>query len=287
LKLVELRDVRFRYPGASDWALDGVSLSVEDGEVIGLAGPTGAGKTTLCMALAGLVPHATGGELDGELLLAGRNSRESSLGAVLTPLDPDRAFVAVTFQDPESQIVGMTVEEDLAFGPENLGIPRDEIDTRIRDALEFVRLGHLREAFPYALSGGQKQRVAIASALVMRPRLLILDEPTSELDPVGRSEIFELIGRLASEGGYAVLVVEHALDELAAGVNRLLIMQNGRLVYDDEPRRVLRRVDELVEIGVRPPDATVLGLAAEQAGIIPGSEFAFISDDALVGALGQ
>src|SRR5262245_7237959 len=190
LKLVEMRNVVFRYPSTTAPALDGISLSVEDGEVIGLAGPTGAGKTTLCMALAGLVPHATGGDLEGEVQLAGRDSRASTLGELLTPLDSDRAFVAVTFQDPEAQIVGMTVEEDLAFGPENLGIPPDEIDRRISEALAFVGLEEFRDAFPYALSGGQKQRVAIAAALVMRPRLLILDEPTSELDPAGRAEIF-------------------------------------------------------------------------------------------------
>lgn len=280
-----MRDVRFRYPTEAAPALDGVTLSIQDGEVIGLAGPTGAGKTTLCMALAGLVPHATGGVLEGDLILAGRNSRGSSLGELLTPLDPDRALVAVTFQDPESQIVGMTVEEDLAFGAENLGVPPDEIGRRISEALAFVRLEHLRDEFPYALSGGQKQRVAIASALVMRPRLLILDEPTSELDPVGRAEIFELISRLAASGGYAILIVEHALDELVAAVDRLLIMEAGRVVFDDAPGRVLRHVDQLVKIGVRPPDASILGLAAEQVGLVPRQDQAFISDDALLSAI--
>ena len=220
MSLVELRDAVFRYPETTTPALDGVTLSIEDGEVVGLAGPTGAGKTTLCLTLVGLAPHATGGDLQGVVSLGGRDSSASTLGELLAPLDADRALVAVTFQDPESQIVGMTVEEDLAFGPENLGVPREEIGRRIGEALDFVRLGHLRTAFPYALSGGQKQRVAIAAALVMRPRLLILDEPTSELDPQGRAEIFELIGRLAATGDYAVLVVEHALDDLAAAVNR-------------------------------------------------------------------
>lgn len=280
-----MRDVRFRYPTESAPALDGVTLSIQDGEVIGLAGPTGAGKTTLCMALAALVPHATGGVLEGDLILAGRNSRGSSLGELLTPLDSDRALVAVTFQDPESQIVGMTVEEDLAFGAENLGVSPDEIDRRITEALAFVRLEHLRDEFPYALSGGQKQRVAIASALVMRPRLLILDEPTSELDPVGRAEIFDLISRLAAGGGYAILIVEHALDELVAAVDRLLIMDAGRVVFDDAPGSVLRHVDRLVEIGVRPPDASVLGLAAEHVGLVARRDQAFISDDALLAAL--
>ena len=280
-----MRDAEFRYPGSTAPALDGVSLTIDDGEIVGLAGPSGAGKTTLCLALTGLVPHSTGGVLTGSVKLGGRESRETSLGELLSPLDADRALVAVTFQDPESQIVGMTVEEDLAFGAENLGVPREEINRRIDEALEFVRLGGFRTAFPYSLSGGQKQRVAIAAALVMRPRLLILDEPTSELDPQGRAEIFELIGRLAASGDYAVLVVEHALDELASAVHRLVILQQGRVQFDAHPAEVLRDVDRLVEIGVRPPDASVIGIAAEQVGLVQPSSLAFLDDASLLAAL--
>ncbi len=282
-----MRDAEFRYPGTSTPALDGVSLSIADGEVVGLAGPTGAGKTTLCLALTGLVPHSTGGVLTGSVKLGGRESRETPLGELLSPLDADRALVAVTFQDPESQIVGMTVEEDLAFGAENLGVPREEINRRIDEALAFVRLDGFRESFPYSLSGGQKQRVAIAAAIVMRPRLLILDEPTSELDPQGRAEIFELIGRLAASGEYAVLVVEHALDDLAAAVDRLVILESGKVLFDAPPAEVLRDVDRLVEIGVRPPDASVIGIAAERAGLLPPSPIAFLDDAALLAALAR
>ncbi|MCV0402643.1 MAG: energy-coupling factor ABC transporter ATP-binding protein [Chloroflexi bacterium] len=262
-------------------------MTISDGEVVGLAGPTGAGKTTLCMALTGLVPHSTGGTLSGSVKLGGRESRDTPLGELLSPLDADRALVAVTFQDPESQIVGMTVEEDLAFGAENLGVPREEINRRIDEALAFVRLDGFRESFPYSLSGGQKQRVAIAAAIVMRPRLLILDEPTSELDPQGRAEIFELIGRLAASGEYAVLVVEHALDDLAAAVDRLVILESGKVRFDAPPAEVLRDVDRLVEIGVRPPDASVIGIAAERAGLLPPSPIAFLDDAALLAALAR
>ena len=282
-----MRDVEFRYPATSIPALDGVSLAISDGEVVGLAGPTGAGKTTLCLALTGLVPHSTGGTLSGSVMLGGRDSRDTPLGELLAPLDADRALVAVTFQDPESQIVGMTVEEDLAFGAENLGVPREEINRRIDEALAFVRLSGYRTAFPYALSGGQKQRVAIAAAIVMRPRLLILDEPTSELDPQGRAEIFELIGRLTASGDYAVLVVEHALDDLAAAVGRLVILEQGRVQFDGPPAEVLRNIDRLVEIGVRPPDASVIGMTAERHGLVRSSDRAFIDDAALIGALAQ
>jgi energy-coupling factor transporter ATP-binding protein EcfA2 len=285
LSLVELRDVVFRYPRTTTPALDGVSLSIDDGEVVGLAGPTGAGKTTLCLTLVGLVPHSTGGDLQGSVRLGGRESRDTPLGELLAPLDADRALVAVTFQDPESQIVGMTVEEDLAFGAENLGVPREEINRRIDEALDFVRLKDMRGAFPYSLSGGQKQRVAIAAALVMRPRLLILDEPTSELDPQGRAEIFELITRLSASGDFAVLVVEHALDDLAAAVDRLMILEEGKIRYDAPPAEVLRNVDDLIKIGVRPPDASVIGLAAERSGLLNASARAHIEDASLLEAL--
>lgn len=285
MSLVELRDAVFRYPGTTAPALDGITLSIADGEVVGLAGPTGAGKTTLCLALVGLVPHTTGGELTGSVRLGGRESRDTPLGELLAPLDADRALVAVTFQDPESQIVGLTVEEDLAFGAENLGVPREEINRRIDEALDFVRLGDSRAAFPYALSGGQKQRVAIAAAIVMKPRLLVLDEPTSELDPQGRAEIFELIGRLAASGDYAVLVVEHALDDLAAAVDRLVILESGKVRFDASPSEVLRHVDQLVKIGVRPPDASVIGLAAERHGLLHASGKAYLDDASLLGAL--
>lgn len=246
---------------------------------MGLVGPTGAGKTTLCMTLTGLVPHATGGDLTGSLRLAGRDSATSTLGDLIAPLDGDRALVAMTFQDPEAQIVGMTIEDDVAFGAENLGVDPKEIRRRVDEALDFVRLGHLRTSFPFSLSGGQKQRVAVAAALVMRPRLLILDEPTSELDPEGRAEVFELIRRLAAQSTLAVLVVEHALDDLAAAVDRLIVLERGRIRFDEPTRRVLRHVEELVEIGVRPPDAAVLGLDAERAGLVRAHVDAFLTDE--------
>jgi energy-coupling factor transporter ATP-binding protein EcfA2 len=231
------------------------------------------------MTLAGLVPHSTGGDLAGRVQLAGRDSAGSTLGQLITPLDANRALVAMTFQDPEAQIVGMTVEDDLAFGPENLGVKPDELRRRIDEALDFVGLSHLRTAFPFSLSGGQKQRVAIAAALVMRPRLLILDEPTSELDPRGRIEVFDLIRRLARQSELAVLVVEHALDDLAAAVDRLIVLDHGRIRFDDSIRSVLRNVDTLIEIGVRPPDAAVLGLEAERAGLIPRERDCFLTEE--------
>jgi energy-coupling factor transporter ATP-binding protein EcfA2 len=283
--LVELEGVAFRYPQSEAFALRDVSLAVDEGEVVGVAGPTGAGKTTLCLTLTGLIPHVTGGDLTGSIALGGMHTSTTPLAQLMSPGDSNRAVVAMTFQDAEAQIVGMTVEEELAFGPENLGVPRREMLARIDETLDFVRLSHLRSAFPHALSGGQKQRVAVAAALVMQPRLLILDEPTSELDPEGRAEIFDLIHRLTEEQDLAVLVVEHSIDDLAMVADRLVVMQAGSIVFDDRPSRVLRHIDALVEIGVRVPDAAVLGAAAQRSGLIAPREEALLSDHDLISAL--
>jgi len=282
-----LEHVSFRYPETDLPVLIDINLSIDQGEVIGVAGPTGAGKTTLCLAMMGLIPHVTGGELSGRAVLDGRDTSSAPLGDLLPPNDAGGAMVAMTFQDPESQIIGMTVEEELAFGLENLGVPRPEMLPRIDEVLDYVRLTHLRHAFPHTLSGGQKQRVAIAAALVMRPRLLILDEPTSELDPEGRAEIFALLDRLTKEREFAVLVVEHAMEEVGSIADRLVVLQSGRVIFDDNPRQVFRHTDELREIGVRPPDAAVMGLAAMQAGLLAANSAAMITDADFITAIAR
>lgn len=282
--LVTLDHVSFRYPETDLPVLTDISLEIGQGEVIGVAGPTGAGKTTLCLTIMGLIPHVTGGDLQGRVLLGGRDTSKTPLGELLSPNEIGGAMVAMTFQDPESQIVGMTVEEELAFGLENLGVPRSEMLPRINEVLDYVRLSHLRRAFPHTLSGGQKQRVAIAAALVMRPRLLILDEPTSELDPEGRAEIFALLHRLTTAQEFAVLVVEHAMEEVGLIADRLVILDAGKIVFDDHPRRVFLHIEELTEIGVRPPDASVMGAAARRAGLIGANPTAMISDADFISA---
>lgn len=285
MPLVELADVSFWYPETEDPALDSVTLTIDVGEVVGVVGPAGAGKSTLALLLGGLAPHVTGGHLEGKVTLDGRDSASSRLSELLSPAeDSSRAVVAMTFQDPESQIVGMTVEEDLAFGMENLGVRVEEMNRRINEALELVGLDHLRDRFPYALSGGQKQRVAIAAALVMKPHLLVLDEPTSELDPRSRQEIFELLEQLTEQRDLAVVVIEHALDDLVRVVDRMVVLDHGRVRFDNTPGQVLLNTDELVAIGVRPPDVSVVGMAARRHGLVEGTE-AYTDEHALVEAL--
>lgn len=268
MALLQISNLGYTYRGESTPALSGIDLVIDTGEVVGLIGATGAGKTTLCLAMTGLVPHSTGGDLVGSVVLGGRNSEAGHLGDYMCPIDEDRALVAMTFQDPESQVIGMSVEEDLAFGMENLGVPRGEMLDRLEWVLDFVGLLDLRDAFPFALSGVQKQRVAIAAALVMQPRLLILDEPTSELDPQSREDIYELLDRMSHQLELAVVVVDHSLEDLAEAVDRVVVLQEGRLVRDGPPDEVFGEVDMLEAAGIRPPDVAVIGRAMVTAGLI-------------------
>jgi energy-coupling factor transporter ATP-binding protein EcfA2 len=285
MSLLDMSKVSFTYRGAGAPALRDVTLAIDVGDVVGLVGASGAGKTTLCLTMAGLVPHSTGGALAGSVKLAGRDTEAGHIGDYLLPVDGDRALVAMTFQDPESQVIGMSVEEDLAFGMENLGLPRRVMQERLDWVLDFVGLSGLRATFPFALSGGQKQRVAIAAALVMQPRLLILDEPTSELDPQSRAEIYELVHQMSEQLELAVVVVDHSLEDLATAANRLVVMDRGTIVCDGEPDEILRQVDLLERVGIRAPDVAVIGTALAEAGLVRPGRGTFSDERVLVASV--
>ena len=225
---VSVRDLRFRYPGASRDALAGVDLDVQRGEFLGITGPSGAGKSTLCLCLKGLVPS---GQFSGRVTVAGR------------PVAPGCPYVegsALVFQNPETQIIGLTVAEDVAFGPENLRRDAAWIRAATPRYLEQVRLGGYQDADTYRLSGGQKQRLAIAGALILEADILILDEPTSELDPIGKDEVFEVLARLRRERNITVIMVEHAAEQLAEMADRIVVMQNGLIVDQGPPDQLYR-----------------------------------------------
>ncbi len=266
--ILEVRRFSYRYPRTSAPVLRDLSFTLAEGEFVGIVGPTGAGKSTLCLALCGLIPHILGGHIDGEILLAGKNTVDTPLEALLFRRDEKTAVAGITFQDPEAQLVGMSVEEDLAFGPQNLGIAAEEINRRIDEVLHLVRLPGLRQAFPYTLSGGQKQRVAIGSTLALQPRLLILDEPTSELDPIGRNQVFTLIQRLKADARLTIVVVEHHTEELARYADRVLVLHEGRLVLDGPSEQVFQQADTLRTVGVRPPEGVELLEKLRAAGFL-------------------
>jgi energy-coupling factor transport system ATP-binding protein len=285
MSLLDMADVSFTYRGTATPALQNVTLAIDVGDVVGLVGASGAGKTTLCLTMAGLVPHSTGGVLTGSVQLAGRDTEAGHIGDYLCPVDGDRALVAMTFQDPESQVIGMSVEEDLAFGMENLGLPRHVMQERMDWVLDFAGLSGLRTTFPFALSGGQKQRVAIAAAMVMQPRLLILDEPTSELDPQSRAEIYELVHQMSEQLELAVVVVDHSLEDLATAANRFAVMDHGSIVREGEPDEILRQIDLLAEAGIRAPDVAVIGTALAEAGMLWPGQGTFSDEHVLISSV--
>jgi energy-coupling factor transport system ATP-binding protein len=233
---VVVEDLRFRYPTAQQDSLNGVSFKIKRGEFVGITGPSGAGKSTLALCLRGLIPHVTSGSLAGNVTVCGLNTRQvkpALLGEV----------VGLVFQDPEAQIIGLTVEEDMAFGPANYQWPREKILANLSALLDSVRMHGTEQRETFGLSGGQKQRVALAGALMMSPRLIILDEPTSELDPAGKEEVFTVVRELCSRQDVTIIMIEHAVEQLAEFADRIILMDQGRIVADETPRDLFRNVD--------------------------------------------
>jgi energy-coupling factor transport system ATP-binding protein len=247
--VVEVDNLTYTYRKALTPAISNVSFQVNQGEFVGIIGPTGAGKTTLCMCINGLIPHALGGDLIGNVICHGLNTRDYDMPEL-------SKHVGITFQDPESQIFGMSVEEDLAFGPENLGIQPEIIRSRIDKTLETIRMINCRFTTPWKLSGGQKQRVAIGSALTMLPEILVFDEPLSELDPIGKSEVMKVIAQLNKVEGYTVFLVEHNAELLNEFADRIIVLNNGSILLDGTPKEVFKNATLLNKIKVGMPQVT-------------------------------
>lgn len=251
MALLEIKNLTYRYPGSDRPALREISLSVEKGEFIGITGPTGAGKTTLACCLNGIIPQFLGGDVQGQVMVRG----ESLFGLSTARIS---RLVGSVFQDPEAQIISAEVEQELAFGLENLGFPPGEMEDRINRSLQLAGIAHLRHHFTTALSGGQKQRVAIAAALAVLPEILVLDEPTSELDPVGTDEIFQVISQLNKDHGISVVVIEQKTEQLALHADRIAVMDSGRVALEGDPGSIFSRREDLDAIGVRIPQVTRL-----------------------------
>jgi energy-coupling factor transporter ATP-binding protein EcfA2 len=263
--VIRLRDVRYTYPGATQPALDGVDLEIAPGELVAVIGANGAGKSTLCYTIAGFAPHYFQGELSGEVLVDGRNTVEQPLAELVK-------YCGLVFHNPLNQISGAryTVREELAFGLENLGVPRAEMLPRIEATLELLGIAELADRAPFALSGGQQQRVALASILVMGPRVLLLDEPTAQLDPLGAKEVFGAI-RALSRTGVTVVLVEHKPELIAEFADRVIMLSAGRVQLDGPPRTVLA-APELPELGVITARYTEIARAARARGLWPEQE---------------
>ena len=256
--IISVQDVRFSYvtaEGVAPIVLGGVSLDIEEGSFVAVLGHNGSGKSTLAKHMnAILLP--TG----GKVYVSGMDTSEDQL------LLDIRRTVGMVFQNPDNQIVANVVEEDVAFAPENLGVPSDEIRRRVDDALKAVGMYEYREHAPHLLSGGQKQRIAIAGVIAMQPRCIVLDEPTAMLDPIGRADVLRTIKTLNRERGVTVVLITHHMDE-AAQADRLVVMAKGKVIADGTPKEVFQDVEGLKAVGLTVPDTTELLWELRQQGL--------------------
>jgi len=250
LAVIKAKGLTYTYPNATKPAIQEIALKIEKGEFVILTGPSGCGKTTLCRCLNGLIPHFYQGDLEGEIQVVG-------LDVADTPIHKLASHVGLVFQNPENQLFALSVEKDVAFGLENLGVPREKMRKQVDWALETAGIYDLRERTPHELSGGQQQRVTIASIIAMHPEIMVLDEPTSFLDPLGAQKIFKVIDELNKSLGMTVILVEHRLDLAARYANHVIVMDKGEIVLDGDPRTVLNSQKARL-LGVGIPKATRL-----------------------------
>ncbi len=244
--MIEINDLRFKYESREEFALDGINLKIKEGEFVAVLGHNGSGKSTLAKHLnAILLP--SGGKVYAEGIDTADLSRLTQL----------RRLVGMVFQNPDNQIVASVVEEDVAFGPENLGVPPEEIRRRVDFALKTVGMYEMRNSAPYNLSGGQKQRVAIAGIIAMMPKYIVFDEPTAMLDPSGRQEVMSAIKTLNREHGITTLLITHYMDE-AAQADRIIVIDHGKVIVDDIPQMTFANVALLKKLGLDVPQVTDL-----------------------------
>jgi len=267
MQALKVKDARFKYQGSEQFALNGLSLDVQQGEFVSLLGRNGSGKSTVCMLANGLIPHVIRGTFEGSVEVFGMDVTKKSVAEISTR-------VGIVFQEPESQLFCMSVEEEVAFGPENLAVPREQIRERVEWALDLVGMRGYNKRSPFSLSGGQKQRVAIAAALSMLPDMLVLDEPAYALDPLGRLELYSVLRRLREKHGMTVVLVERDTEEAALFSDRVALMSEGKIVDVGPPQAVLRDPARLRAIGLSPPQMAELASLLSYKST--GKEFSFL-----------
>jgi energy-coupling factor transporter ATP-binding protein EcfA2 len=256
---IKLENIFYRYPHGKTWALQGISLEIMEGEFLAVMGENGAGKTTLCKLFNGLIPHSQGGTLRGSVRVAGIVTPDSSVAALA-------ATVGMALDDPETQLFTASVRDEAAFGLENLLRPPGEIEERVREALEMTGLSGCADVSPSALSGGQKQRLAIAAALAMADRALVLDEPVSQLDPSGAGEVLSLVRRIREQRRVTVIMTTHNSEEAAAFADRVCVLKNGIVAACGTPPAIFSNRELLRDNWIRPPDVSELALYLAERG---------------------
>jgi energy-coupling factor transporter ATP-binding protein EcfA2 len=262
MPLIEFQDFSFKYYGTDFLALKKINLTIDEGEYIVITGPSGCGKTTLCRTINGLVPQFHRGYIAGNVIVNGMNTRDHTVAEMAT-------IAGLVFQQPENQLVTLNVEKEIAFGPENLGVDPAEIRRRVEELINLLELEHLRNKHPHEMSGGEQQRAAIASTLALKPKILVADEPTSNLDPKSAEMILNIISGL-NKRDMTVVLVEHRLDLVSKDASRIVLMNEGRVVADGPPRDVLA-IDLCQEVGVGVPKATLVYRRLRERGIHLGN----------------
>lgn len=249
--MIEVSQLSFRYREGAAPILRGVDLQIPDGCFVGITGAAGSGKSTLTYAFNGIIPHCYPGDFYGSVKIDGTDTCEASLTDI-------SRLVGSVCQDIDSQMVSSVVEDEILYGLENFGVPKDQVEARVDEALEAMGISDLRHRGIDELSGGQKQKVAVASVIALKPRVLVLDEPTAELDPASSLAVFELLRRYARENGTTVIVVEQKIALLSEFADMLLIVDDGQISFSGTPSEVLEHSDELLKIGVNCPRSTSL-----------------------------
>lgn len=242
-------------------ALRDVNLKIRRGDFLVVMGPSGCGKSTLCLTLNGVIPHFIKGAFAGDALVAGMNTREHAVSEIARK-------VGMVLQNPEAQLFCMSVESEVAFGPENLGFSKEEVRHLVEWALKVTRLNGLEKRPPASLSLGQKQQLAIASALAMRPEVLVLDEATSNLDPLGAIEVFSTVQNLNKRYNMTIVMVEHRSELIAEYANKVVVMNCARIVFEGSPTEVFRNKDLLKKAGIRPPQVSEVSHILRENGIL-------------------
>ncbi|HOI38284.1 MAG TPA: ATP-binding cassette domain-containing protein, partial [Bacillota bacterium] len=278
--IISLKDVTFSYKGSKRRALDGITLNVKQGECVAILGPTGAGKSTLACVMNGTAPRFMDGSLAGDVTVDGMVPAKVGTAQMASR-------VGLVFGDPDTQLFGMTVEEDVAFGPANLGLGYEGIMERVSKSIGDMRLSGLERRAPHRLSGGQKQATAIAGVYAMLPKIMVLDEPTSMLDPEGKARVFGIVRMLKEQLGVTVVLIEQEVDDILNLADRVFVMRSGKFVLSGTPREVFGRVEELRQAGVRVPQivefgtligATETPFSIEEAMLAVGSEPTTVGD---------
>ncbi|MBL7065827.1 MAG: ATP-binding cassette domain-containing protein [Anaerolineae bacterium] len=261
---VSVQDLSWKYSGRNNFAIEHVSLDIKENAFVSIVGPNESGKTTLVSCIKGLIPSSFHGVWRGTVEVFGENVRTKSAQELAREI----GFV---FSDPESQFTAMTVEEELVFGMENIGLPLEEIEERLHWVSETAMIDDLLDKSPYEISGGQKQRVAIASVLAMKPRIFILDEPTSMLDPLGKDFIFQILTDLKREENLTLIVVEHNIEQVAPLSDMMVLVYNGSILKAAPPAEFFEDIAFLEAHAIQPPQATAFASRLKQRGLLEES----------------